>query len=302
MLKARISSFFKINREILIVILLHLLITIPLAILLNTWYDEACSLSTTSGSISYTIQRSIEFEWQPPVYYVLLDIWRKLDSSFFFARLLSIIFSCASILISYKFTKKYLNVKKPELVALLIAINPFLVYYALEIRLYTMIIFFSGFLIFLMYEIYFYNNKSKFKRLLFILISILSIHTQYYMGFLIFGIGVSVFIYKGWDKFKVFLIDMIFPLLSLVGVIPFLGAISTQTGTRGESPKLSLIGIIDFFRNRVAVYLFSRDSYPLFFFSRFELWIFILLVAIIFFFSIRNRLKELVKVLAFKGL
>ena len=296
----KISSFFVRNRGIIIVVFIHLLITIPLAYILNTWYDESCSLSTTSGSISYTVHRSIVFEWQPPVYYVLLDIWRGFNNSYFFARLLSIIFSCAAILISYKFIKKHLKVNKPSLVTLLIAINPFLIYYALEIRLYTMIIFFSGLLIFLMYEIYFDENKSKFYRVLFILISILAIHTQYYMGFLIFGIGVSVFIYKGWRKFKIYLIDMIFPLLSLIGVIPFLGAITTQTKFHEQILGTSLSGIIDFFRMRTVSYVLALDSSALRFFSRYEVLLFILLMVVIFLFSIKNRFKEFKRIIILK--
>ena len=248
--KLKINSFLVRNRKIILIVLLHLLITVPLAYLLNVWYDESCSLDTTSGSISYAVQRSIQFEWQPPVYFVLLDIWRKLDGSYFFARLLSIIFSSATIVISYKFIKQFLKVNKPELVTLLIAINPFLVYYALEVRLYTMVIFFSGSLVYLMYKIYFYDNKSSVYRVLFILVSILSIHTQYYMGFLIFGVGVSVFIYKRWGKFKVFLVDMILPLVSLIGVIPFLDAITIQTQFHAETSKLSFTGIVEFFENK----------------------------------------------------
>ena len=295
--REKINFFLKKNKEIILIILLHLVITVPLAYILNIWYDESCSLLTTSGSIATTIQRSIQIEWQPPVYYVLLDIWRGFDNSYFFARLLSIIFSCAAILISYKFVKKHLKVKRPALVTLLIAINPFLIYYALEIRLYTMIIFLSGVLIFLMYEIYFYDNKPKSYRVLFILITILAIHTQYYMGFLVFGVGVSIFIYKGWKKFKIYLTDMILPLLSLIGVLPYLDDITTQTQVHGDIVKLNLTGVIEFLKVRIVSYVFALDSSVLRFLSRYEVWLFIFLMIVIFLFSIKGRFKKLKKII-----
>ena len=299
MYKSGAGFFLKRNNKIILIILLHLLITVPLAYSLNTWYDEACSLLATSGSISRTIERSINYEWQPPVYYLLLNQWRKLDDSYFFARLLSIIFSCASIFVSYRFIKKYLNIKTPEFPTFLIAINPFLVYYATEIRLYTMLVFLSSVLIFLMYEIYLFDNKSKLYRTLFIFLSVISLHAQYYMGFMLVAIGVSIFIYRGWNKFKVYLIDMIFPLITLIGVIPFLGAISNQVEFR-EAFSANLIGIIEFFKVRIVSYLFAIDYYSLIKLSRYEIWIFLFLITSIFLFSIKDRFKEFLQIVNFK--
>ena len=301
MSKIQISSFYKRNKEIILIILIHLLITVPLAYLFNVWYDESCSLSTSSGSISHTIERSIDFEYQPPFYFILLNIWRKLDSSYFFARLLSILFSSLSLLISYKFIKKHLKISNPGLVTFLIAINPFLIIYALEIRLYTMLVFLSAALVFLMYEIYFFENKSKTYRVTFILLSIVSLYTQYYTGFLIVGIGVSVLIYKGWNKSKVYIIDMIFPLLSLIGLIPFFSSIPKQITLSGETISgLTILGLIEFVKKRIVTYLFSLDTSVLSFFSRYEMWLFILLLSAIFLFSIKNKIKEFIRIITFK--
>ena len=301
MFKIKISSFCKRNKEIILIIFLHLLITIPLAYLLNVWYDEACSLSTSNGSIIHTIKRSIDFEYQPPFYFVLLNLWRKLDNSYFFARLLAIIFSSASLLLSYNFIKKYLKIDKPGYVTFLIAINPFLIIYALEIRLYTLVVFLSAALIFLMYKIYFFDNKSKTYRIIFIALSIISLYTQYYTGFLIFGIGVSVFIYKGWSKFKIYLFDMILPLVSIIGLIPFFSSIPKQVTLSTETmSRLTIMGVIEFIKRRIVTYLFSLNTSVLDFISRHEIWLFILLLTVIFLISIKNQLKELIEVTRFK--
>ena len=297
--KQKNNPFFSDKRKVLLIILLHLLITIPLAYLLNTWYDEASTLITSSQTISYAVHRSIQFEMQPPFYYILLNVWRQADSSYFFARLLSIIFSSASIFISFIFIKEYLKIEKPEYVTFLIAINPFLIYYATEIRPYTMLIFLSVTLIFLMYEIYLSDNKFIVSRILYILLSLISLHTQYYMGFILVGIGFSIFIYGGWKKFKTYLIDMIIPLLSLSAVIPFLHAISTLITVNSEIHKLSILSVIEFFNARIATYLFAINYLPIMF-SRYAIWLFLFLTALIFLFSIKGRTKELIQIVKLK--
>ena len=297
--RQKINSFFTNNRNLLLIILLHLLITIPLAYLLNTWYDEASTLITSSQTISFAVHRSIKFELQPPFYYIILNIWRQLNSSYFFARLLSIIFSSGSIFISYKFIKKYLKIEKPGYATFLIAINPFLVYYAVEIRPYAMLIFLSVALIYLMYEVYFSDSKPIIARILYILLSLISLHTQYYMGFILAAIGFSIFIYGGWKKFKTYLIDMIFPLLSLSAVIPFLHAISRLITVYSEIHKLSILSVIEFFNARIASYLFAINYLPIIF-SRYAVWLFLFLTVLIFLFSIKGRTKELIRILKLK--
>ncbi len=296
---SKIIPAFNRNKVVFLIIFFHCLITIPLAYFLNTHYDEACSLMDTGGTIYHTIKRTINIELQAPLYYLILNLWRKLDNSFFFSRLLSILFSSLSIFIGYKFLKRFSNIKKPAMVTFLIAINPFLIYYAVEIRLYTLMVFLSIALFYLMYEIYLFDNNSKISRITFIIVSIISLQTQYYMGFLLVAIGVNILIYKGWYKFKTYLIDMILPFLSLVMVLPFLGAISRQLANVGH--KLNVKGIFDFLRDQIVFsYLFSLDSFPLRIFSKYETWLFLLILVTIFLFSIKERRTDFVKILKFK--
>jgi hypothetical protein len=47
---------------------------------LNIWVDEAYTLDTTSAkySLSKVIYQSYNFESQPPLYFILLWLWRSL--------------------------------------------------------------------------------------------------------------------------------------------------------------------------------------------------------------------------------
>ncbi len=55
----------------------------------GAWIDEGYSFATTAGSLSRSASLALNVEAQPPLYFILLDLWRGLDGSLFFARLLS---------------------------------------------------------------------------------------------------------------------------------------------------------------------------------------------------------------------
>jgi hypothetical protein len=69
-------------------IVLHTAITIPLAFALNIWVDECYSLFSTSGTLAEAYANSIDFERQAPGYFVVLKLWRCINPSPAFARLL----------------------------------------------------------------------------------------------------------------------------------------------------------------------------------------------------------------------
>src|SRR5215213_6298783 len=75
-------------------ILAHLAVTLPLAYFLNVWMDEASTLYTTQNGFFQTFQNVFADEKQAPLYFLLLSLWRELNGSIFFARALSIVFSC----------------------------------------------------------------------------------------------------------------------------------------------------------------------------------------------------------------
>jgi hypothetical protein len=87
------------HSALLPLIALHLAVTLPLAYLLNIWVDEASTLYTTENGFSSALQNALAQEKQAPLYFWVLSLWRALNGSVFFARLLSIIFSVAAIIV-----------------------------------------------------------------------------------------------------------------------------------------------------------------------------------------------------------
>src|SRR5690349_20813504 len=61
--------------------LLHLLITLPLAYVLNIWADEASTLYTTEHGFFYAFRSALADEKQAPLYFWFLSLWREIDAS-----------------------------------------------------------------------------------------------------------------------------------------------------------------------------------------------------------------------------
>ena len=70
--KSFLSFSGKNNYLIHLIVCLNLAITVPLAAILNIWTDEAYALDTVSENLSYAITQAINFELQPPFYFILL--------------------------------------------------------------------------------------------------------------------------------------------------------------------------------------------------------------------------------------
>lgn len=163
------------------------------------WEDEAFSLHTSSYSIFKAIHLSYFFEDQPPVYFIILTLWRKLNDSILFARLFSIICTIFSALVLHKLGKLIFPKLYSRWVLVLFFLNPFTVWASIEIRLYSLLICLSFLTIYLFYLIFYYNRHKL--KIIFLLISSLGIYTQYYFTLLIIALSILLLFSKGWRPF-----------------------------------------------------------------------------------------------------
>ncbi len=168
---------------LLLVVALHLALVLPLAALLNIWVDEAYTLETTDQGIGHAIARSLGFELQPPLYYVLLTVWRALNDSAFFARLFSVACTAAAIVVTAGLARRYLARLPPVLVAAVIACNPLTVYVAVEARYYALALLLSALLLLKFYDGYLAEQSSAAARRWHALLAIAALYTYYFLGF-----------------------------------------------------------------------------------------------------------------------
>ena len=119
-------------------------ITLALALTLNIWDDDAFSLSTSGKDIWYAVKHALQFEMQPPLYFVLLNLWRSLSDSAFFASLFSILCITLTLYVVAELALRFDKESHPGWITAVIALNPFVIYAAVEIRVYAFAILLSA--------------------------------------------------------------------------------------------------------------------------------------------------------------
>ncbi len=198
-------------------------ILIYLSSKLNIWVDEAYTLNTTFNNFAGVIKQSYGFEGQPPVYFILLSFWRKINSSIFFARLFSLVFVALATYFFYLLARLISGNNKSRWLVVLFLLNPFTVSAGMEIRLYAFLLFLSVAAIYFFFS--FYNsNKIKYLYLL-IGTSLIGIYTQYFFVFLIAGFAVSLLLFNGWKvffRFCLFMLPVILLFLPSIFFTPVL--------------------------------------------------------------------------------
>ena len=179
-----------------IFILLNLLITLPLSFSLNIWLDEAFSLHTASRSLGYALSEALHFEGQAPAYFLLLYLWRQVNGSVFFARCLSVLFIALVLVIAEPLARRYLNGLHPAWLVSALAFNPFLIWAATEVRAYALVLLLSGLLLLLFYDAYLSDTPRNSAHKWYVLVSVLSLYTYYYLGLLVFAHGLVLLILR----------------------------------------------------------------------------------------------------------
>ena len=221
---------FQENYLIHLIVCLNLAITIPLAAILNIWTDEAYSLDTTGKSLQYAISQAINFELQPPLYFALVNIWRSINDSIFWARLFSIIAIALTIYLVALLAKRLIKTINPVYIVAAFALNPFTIKVALEIRVYAFVMLLSALLLWFFFEGYF-NPKPRAKtKLIYLILAIISLYTHYYLACLLIANVIVLLVLRRWQSLKNYLWGMSIVALCFSPMLFFLlNQVSTHT-------------------------------------------------------------------------
>jgi uncharacterized membrane protein len=227
------------KKFLLVFILLHLVITLPLAYHLNIWADEASTLYTTEHGFFQAVQNTLQNEKQAPIYFWLISLWRGISSSIFFARIFSIIWSVIAIAVFYNLVRKIWNEKVANFATFFFAIHPFLIWTSLEIRVYSAIILLTLLLVKFFFEGYLENEENELqqqkfingKQVSFVLTAIISLYTHYYLGFILVGFFVVLLVLQRWQTAKKYFLQM---FIVGVAILPLLWIIKIQFEVRTD--------------------------------------------------------------------
>jgi len=225
---------------------------------LNIWLDEAYTLDTTARPLSEVISQSYSFESQPPVYFILLSLWRKISADVFFARLFSLLSIGLAAYFFYKLIRLLSAVEGSKWLVLLFLLNPFIVWAGLEIRLYAFLLLLSTILIYL-FLAYYIKGKNKYLYF-FLLTSLVGLYTQYFFAFLIAALVFALLVFKGWKAFfriSLYLVPVVLLFLpNLMFMGDQLGMVQSQ---KAEFSAVQRIGIVLHSPQNVT---FAMDSLP----------------------------------------
>ena len=158
---------------------------------MNMWEDEGYTIISTNKGIIHAASNAIAFENQPPLYFMTIAAWRKINNSLFWMRVFSLLCVMGSAWIFYGFTKKNSSVS-PLLFLLLYCLNPLILWAATEARVYGFNLFFASAFIWSSYELFVKKKHSAFPTAIFFIASILGIYTHYFLSILIISLFVWV--------------------------------------------------------------------------------------------------------------
>lgn len=219
---------------------------------LDIWGDEAYTLHTTGAGVARSIHRAIFFELQPPLYFLLLALWREINSSDFFARFFSIAAATATIPIAAVFAKRHISKASATLAAIVVAFNPFLLFVAEDIRVYALITFLSALLTLFLFEAYLGESPAGSFRGAYIVTAVAALYTQYYLGFLLVAGAAAVLVFRR-KRARVYVLDMLLVGLAALPILGFLhvqlaqelaGSYHVRTATEQRAFASSLIEFV----------------------------------------------------------
>jgi hypothetical protein len=255
------------NIAFLIFLMFYSVYLIFLANKLGLSYDEPYSLHTSANKLSEVIRLSYQFEFQPPGYFLILSLWRKLNEGIFFARLLSLIFTFFSAFFLYKVIRLIFNNIYSKWIVVLFLLNPFTVWSSMEIRLYSFIVLLAILSFYLFYLIYFFQKNNL--KLFFVIISTVGVYTQYFFVFLIISFAVVLFLRKEWSSFfNYILLSFLIALLFIPNLFfireQFNASVNTITDyTIYERFKSVVLSSLEFFISKSSLGIGSLGRWAL---------------------------------------
>lgn len=271
---------FEIKYGILWVLALAFILRLSHINYIPLWNDELYTFCYISNlGESFNLKRTFLDAGNPPIYFLLSNIWLKFfNQNLFLIRLLPCLIGVFQVYSIYFIIDKILNKKTALIAAFLSSINIFLILQSNEIRSYILsmtLVLWSGY--------YFYKLTKDFSNrnlLCYSIISILLINLHYYCIFYVFANFVlGIFIFKN-NRVKFLAAN----ILSFATFLPyFLLVVLKQSFVNDFNswiPKPS----IDVFLNHIKFYFGN---------------IFFFLLTILFVFFVYNRAQKPQKELIF---
>ena len=176
------------------------------------WWDEVYSASLSAQSLGTVLPR---FGQTPAFYHVLLHFWQYLGQGDGTIRLLSVLFGVITLWIVYRLGWELGNRSQGLILAFLIAISPFHIWYSQEARMYSLLILLCTAAT--LFFVRFLKRSSGWPGLWWALMTALGLYTHYYA---VFVLG-SQLLFMGffWRRYRSLWPRVLWVLLAVVILI-----------------------------------------------------------------------------------
>lgn len=160
----------------------------------SIWFDEAYTALVSKREPWSLIKHvlSIEYEKNPPFYYVLLHFWRSIfGDTEFSLRLLSAVLGSISVIAIYWLGKLLFNKRAGIFAALILSVSVFHIQYSQEARAYSLIILLTIISYYSLVKLT--SKKSILFGSIYLVTSVLMLYTHYYSIFILAAQNVFCF-------------------------------------------------------------------------------------------------------------
>ena len=149
------------------------------------WYDEAVTVGLVRMDFGDMLDRIPDSESTPPLYYMVAWLWAKLfGTGEVGLRSLSALLGTAFVPVIYLIGARAASVRVGLVGAALAALNPLLVWYSQEARVYSMLVLVSG--LSLLFFIKLLTGDPRRRTLvLWAVVSAVALATHYFAAFLV---------------------------------------------------------------------------------------------------------------------
>jgi uncharacterized membrane protein len=168
-----------------LIFLLGLLVRISHLGAMSVWSDEAFGYQFASRPIGNMLPL-LKNDVHPPLYFLLLHMWLYFGSSAVWLRSLSVVFGMLVLIIGYLIGKRFFGTYVGLLLMFFMAISPMEVHYSQEMRMYSLLAFLTGIMIYA--ALLYIQTLARRHMALFVASAALCLYTHYYSLFLIGGL------------------------------------------------------------------------------------------------------------------
>lgn len=229
------------RHAVLALVLLHGLGTVTLAVRTNVWIDEAYTLHTASEGPLVAWRRAMEFELQPPLYFVLISLLRSLSSSVLLARLFSVACVLGTLVVGVRLSRRYLADLDPTWLTLMLATNPFLIWAAVEIRCYALVMLLGALSLLFLYDGYLAREPKSNAAWWHVCVAAAGIYVHYYFGFLLVGEALGLLALGRLGQLRRYVISMAVVALLISPLLPRIPAQIRDHSSVAVDPDRSIV-------------------------------------------------------------